>query len=122
GGILLKPLPRVVTTLADALALVGVPGAGLLDDPLLDAGVEHGAGLRDALAIHDVELGLAERRRQLVLHDLDLGAHPDRLRADLDRVLPSDVEPDRGIELQRAATCGRFRQIGRASCRERGWR
>src|SRR5215470_5442817 len=101
--IFLQPLARVLAALADAFGLVRVPGARLFDDPLLDAGVENGAGLRDALAVEHVELGLTERRRQLVLHDLDLGADADRLRALLDRVLAADVEADGGVELQRAA-------------------
>src|SRR5206468_11002781 len=104
-------LPIFLAPLADALGLVGVPGARLLDDPLLDAGVEDRAGLRDALAVKNVELRLAERSRQLVLHHLDLRAHADGFRALLDRVLPADVEPHRGIELQRAAAGGRFRRV-----------
>ena len=58
----------------------------LRDDVHRDADVEQAALLGDALAVHDVELGDAERRRDLVLHDLD--AHPvaDRLGAGLDRL------------------------------------
>ncbi len=103
-GVLLEIALGVLSALPDALARVGVPGAGLLDDVLLRGGVEHGAFLGDALAVDDVELRLAERRRQLVLHHLHLGVHADGLGAVLDRVLPADVEPDGGVELERAAT------------------
>src|SRR5438045_2278185 len=102
---------RVLAPLADALGLVGVPGARLLDDPLLDAGVEDRARLGDALAVEDVELRLAEGRRQLVLHHFDLGAHADGLRTLLDRVLPADVEPHGGVELQRAAARRCLRRV-----------
>ena len=53
--------------------------------------------------VHDVELGLLERRRDLVLDDLHADAVADRLDAVLERLDPPDVEPDRGVELQRAA-------------------
>ena len=74
----------VLAALAEALAVVGEPGAALLDDPVLDAEVEQVAFARDALAVHDVELGLAERRRHLVLDDLDARAAADDLIAVLD--------------------------------------
>src|SRR5262249_38706213 len=65
--ILLEERLGVLAALADALAVVGKPGAGLLDHPGLDAEIEDLAGFRDALAVHDVELDLLERRRELVL-------------------------------------------------------
>src|SRR5439155_19625173 len=108
GRVLLQPLLGVLTPMPDALVLERVPGARLLDEALLDGGVEDGAGLGDALAVEDVELRLAERRRQLVLDDLHLRTHADRLRAVLDRLLPPDVQTDRRIELQRAPTRGRL--------------
>src|SRR5262249_55629199 len=84
------PLLGVFPSLPDTLVLEAVPGARLLDEVLIDRGVEHGARLGHALAVEHVELRLAERRRQLVLHDLHLGSHADRLRPLLDRVLPPD--------------------------------
>src|SRR5262245_56731528 len=65
-GMLAQEVPRVLASLADALAVVGVPGARLLDDALLGAEVDQLALLRDADAVKDVKLGLAERRRDLV--------------------------------------------------------
>ncbi len=41
-------------------------------------------------------------RRDLVLDDLDAHAVADRLDAFLERLDPADVEPNRGVELQRA--------------------
>src|SRR5262245_33555977 len=42
--VVLQPLLRVLTPLPDPLVLIGVPGAGLLNDFLLDAGVEDRPG------------------------------------------------------------------------------
>src|SRR3712207_9431123 len=107
---------------------------------LLEPEVEDAARRGDPLAELDVELGLLERRRDLVLHDLDADAVADGLRALLERLDPADVEALRRVELQRAATrlglrraehhadlladlvredAERAREIGRASCRER---
>src|SRR5207237_3658400 len=59
---------RIVLALADAAALVGIPGAGFLDDPERAPELDDLAFARDALPVHDLELRLAERRRHLVLH------------------------------------------------------
>ena len=65
---------------------------------------------RDALAELDVELRLAERRRDLVLDDLDADAVADRLGAVLERLDAADVEPLGRVELQRAAARLRLRR------------
>src|SRR5205814_5618223 len=74
GRILLEPFLRVLPALPDALVLERVPGAGLLDELLLDAGVEDRPRLGDALAIDGVERGFARRRREVVIDDLPLRA------------------------------------------------
>src|SRR5215813_2674697 len=104
----LEEILRVLATLADALAVVGEPGARLLDHAGLDAEVDDLAHLGDALAVHDVELDLLERRRQLVLHHLDAGLVADHLVALLDHADAADVEPYRGVELERIAAGGRL--------------
>ena len=70
---------------------------------VLDPEVEDAARGRDALAELDVELGLAERRRHLVLDDLHADPVADRLRAVLERLDPADVQALGRVELQRAA-------------------
>src|SRR5207244_12924765 len=87
----------VVAPLAESLVAVGEERARLLDDVVLQREVEDAALGRDAEAVLDVELGLAERRRDLVLHDL--AAHPvaDRLDALLQRLDAADVEPLRRV-------------------------
>ena len=110
-GVVLEELAGVLLALTELVALVRVPGAGLADEARLDADVDEAALAADALAVHDVELGLLERRRQLVLDDLDAGAVADHVGAVLERLDASDVEPDRGVELERLAAGG---GLGRA--------
>src|SRR6185312_236637 len=57
-GIFLEELLGVFTALADALAVIGKPGTGFLDDIGLDAEINQFAELGHALAIHDVEFDL----------------------------------------------------------------
>src|SRR5262249_34116958 len=102
-GMLAQEVARVLAALADALAPERVPGPGLLEDALLRRDVDELALLREAGAVEDVELRRAERRRDLVLHDLHLGAAADHLVAVLDGAEAADVEPDRGVELERVA-------------------
>ena len=93
-GMVAQELLGVLAALADPLRLVGEPGAGLLDHAGLDAEVDQLAGLGDALAVHDVELDHAERRRDLVLDHLDPGLVADGLVAVLDRADAAHVEAD----------------------------
>src|SRR3954454_1258155 len=93
----------VVAPLAEPLVAVGEERARLGDDVVLDPEVEDAARGRDALAELDVELGLAERRRDLVLDDLDADPVADRLGAVLQRLDAADVQALGRVELQRAA-------------------
>ena len=93
----------VLAALADAGALVGEPGTGFLDDAGLHAEIDELAALRDALAVHDVELDHLEGRRHLVLHYLDAGLVADDLLLVLDLADAADVESDRGVEFERVA-------------------
>jgi hypothetical protein len=101
--VLAQVLARVVLALADLVAVVRVPRAGLLDDPVVDAELDDLAFARDALAVQDVEQRLAERRRDLVLDDLDARLVADDLLALLDRADAADVEAHRRVELERVA-------------------
>src|SRR5450759_4418994 len=100
---------RGLAALSEALLAAREPRAGLGDDAFLDTEVEQRTLLGDALAVHEVELGLAERRSHLVLDDL--GAHPvaDDVGPLLDRIDATDVDADRCVELQRAAAGGGLR-------------
>src|SRR5690606_21480370 len=107
----LEELAGVLLALAQLVALVRVPGTGLLDEAVLHAEVDDAALLGDAHAVEDVELGLLEGRSHLVLDDLDAGAVADRLGALLEGLDATHVETDRGVELERLAARG---GLGRA--------
>src|SRR4029077_14021069 len=98
-----QELLGLLPALAQLLALVGEPGPGLVDDPEVDAQVDDRALPADALAVHDVELGLLEGRGALVLHDLAPGAVAADLAPVLQALDPAEVEPNRGLELERPA-------------------
>src|SRR4051794_10849529 len=104
----LEELLRRLATLTEPGLPEGEPGAGLGDRVHRDSHVEQAALLGHALAVHDVELGHAEGRRDLVLDDLDADPVADRLGPGLDRLDAPDVEPDRGVELHRPAARGRL--------------
>ena len=90
----------VVTTLSNALVVVGEPGAALVDDIMLHSDVQKRAFLGDAFAVDHVKLGDTERRGNLVLDDLDLGMCTDDIGAVLQKFAAADIETDRGVELQ----------------------
>ena len=107
--VVLEKAADVFAALADALAGIAVPCAGLLHD-IVDYGeIEHIAFARDAFSVEDVELGFAEGRGNLVLDDLDLGARTDHDVAFFDGGDAANVDADRGVELERAAAGGGFR-------------
>ncbi len=95
--------------MTDLVALVGVPGTGLLDQALGNTQVNDLAVTVDTLAVKDLELGLTEWRRNLVLDDLDAGFATDHLVAFLDRAGTADIQTHRGVELQSVTTGGGFR-------------
>src|SRR3954468_4767606 len=55
-----EEVARVLLALAELVAVVGVPGARLANDLVLDTEVDERAFARDADAVQDVELGLLE--------------------------------------------------------------
>src|SRR6266540_3957110 len=99
-GVLLQIIARVVLALPDLFAVVRVPRAGLLDDVVCNAELDHLALARDALAVENVEQRLAKWRRDLVFHDLDPGLVADDFLAALDRPDAADIESHRRIELE----------------------
>src|SRR5256712_1701792 len=107
-GVLLRDLVGARAPLAEPFAAVREPRARLFDDAFDDGQIEQVTGPRDAFAVHDVELGFAEGRRDLVLHDLDAGAPADHRVAVLDARSSAVVLPHRRVELHRAAAGRRF--------------
>src|SRR5439155_11768975 len=107
--VLHEELLGVLAALAQLLAFVGVPGAALLHDALVDRDVEHAALTRDALSEDEVELGLTEWRRTFVLHHLGPYAVADVVGPVLDGLHAPDVDAHRRVELQRPTTRGGLR-------------
>src|SRR5258708_170778 len=85
-------------------AAVGVDDAGLA------AQVDDFAALGDPLAVHDVELDLAERRGDLVLDHLHADVVADDLVGLLHRAGAADIQAHRGVELQSVAAGRRLRR------------
>src|ERR1700730_11038176 len=91
--VLSQPLAGVVLALADLVAVVCVPGAGLLDDVMRHAKFDDFAFTRNAFTIENIEQRLAKRRRDLVLDHLDPRFVADDFLATLDCAYAADVEP-----------------------------
>src|SRR5690606_29602908 len=96
-------LPRALAPVTEVLAAERKVSAALLDDPARDAEVEKVAGLVDARPPPNLELGLLEGRRALVLHDLHAHTVADELVAVLDLPDAPHIEANTRIELERVA-------------------
>src|SRR2546425_11743153 len=107
--VLAQVVAHVLATLTETLIAIRHPRPALLQDPVLKRGVDERALTRDALVEQDVELGRAERRRDLVLHHLDLHPGSNRVEARLDHLDLADVEAHRRAELEGAAARLRLR-------------
>src|SRR5687768_2007150 len=107
-GVLPQERLGVFPALSKPLAAIGEPCAALFDDALDHSEVEQVAFARDAFAVHDVELRLAERRRHFVLHDFDASTPADYGVAILDASDAANVDAHRRIELERPPTGRRF--------------
>src|SRR5690554_1233081 len=107
--VLFQELAGVGFTLADFVAVVGVPGAGFVDEAFFNAHVQHFGHVVDALAVHDLELGLFERRRYLVLDDFYAGFVTDHFVTVFDSADAADVQAYGGVEFQSVTTGGGFR-------------
>src|SRR5260221_625825 len=84
-----------VAALAQARVVIGEERAALGDDFQGGADVDQVADLGDALVVHDVELGLAEGRGDLVLGHAHAGAGAGHVRALFNGLDAAHVQPDR---------------------------
>src|SRR6185503_13160470 len=74
---LLEVRARIVATLTDALTVEREPGAALLNDVEIGGHVDDLTRAADTLAVKNVELHLAERSGELVLHHFHPSAVSD---------------------------------------------
>lgn len=86
-GVVAQEIACVFPALSDADIAVGEPCAGLCDDFVCNAHIENGTFLRNTFTVDNVELGNAERRRNLVFNDFDARAVSDRRIALFQRVI-----------------------------------
>src|SRR5918996_4616169 len=105
-GILGEEGLGVLAPLAELVVAVDEPGPRFARDAVLDGDVEEAALLGNAAPVLDVELGLAEGGRDLVLDHLDANPRAHDLGTVLERVDTTNVEPDGRVELERAPTGG----------------
>src|SRR5579872_988325 len=99
---------RAFAALAKTFAAKRNPRAILFKDAAGNAEVEQIAFPGNAFAVKDVEFGFAERRGDFVLYDFCACARADNAVAFFNSLNAANVEADRSIELQRAATGGGF--------------
>src|SRR5437764_1052708 len=107
--LILQSLLRVLTTLAESLALVREPRTALFNYAIVRREIEQVAFLRNAFAVHDVEFAFTEWRRDFILRDFHLRAIAHDTIAVLDRADAANVETKRRIEFQRAAAASSLR-------------
>src|SRR5665213_1801026 len=98
--ILLEVAAHVFASLPDTFALIAVPRTRLVDDVIHDSEIQGVPLARDALAVKDVELGIAEGCRYLVLHDLHFGPRADDDVALFDSTNAANVDAHGRVELQ----------------------
>ena len=99
----LEELLGRLATLTQAHIAHGEPCAGLVHDAVFDAQIDQLACARNALAVHNVELGLLKRGRDLVFDHLDTGVAADHLGAVFQVLHAAHIQAHGCIELKRAA-------------------
>src|SRR5215469_14350638 len=103
-----QEVPGVLLALAELVALVGVPGAGLADDRLLHAQVDQAALPADSNSVQNIEFGGFERRTTLVLNYFYLRAVTHGIRTIFESFDAPDIQPHRRIKFQGLPARGRF--------------
>src|SRR5689334_16110411 len=84
-GVVFQELAGVLAALPDPLTFITKPRTALFHEVLCDAEVDQVAFFGDPFPVDDVEFGLAEGRRDLILDHLHLGAVADHDVAIFDR-------------------------------------
>src|ERR1700756_1043223 len=101
--VIFQELAGILAPLANAFALIAEPRPRLLKNIVVDRDVEQVALARNTFSVEDVELGLAEGRRDFILHHLHPRPRTGYHVAFLDGGNAANVDPHRRIELQRSS-------------------
>ena len=92
-----------LTSIADLVAIDGIPVAGLGNEPKLFAEVEDFAIFGDAFSKNHVDIAAFKRRSDLVFDNFDFDGIANDIGARFDSFGAADIKTDGSIELQRAA-------------------
>lgn len=113
GTVFVEERLGVFAPLSETGLPVGIERAGLLDDSAFRTDVDDFAGAGDAFVEKDIDLDLAERRRDLVLDDLHFGPGPGSLAivsgSGFDLFFSADIEALGGVEFKGVSTGRGFR-------------
>src|SRR6266513_4498844 len=106
--VVLQSFLRSVPALGKLSALVVQPRAALFDNLFFQGDIEKRAGRGNSLVIHDVELGLGEWRRYLVLLHFDARAITrDDAVGLLNCPDSADIDPHTGVKLSSSSARSR---------------
>ena len=89
--------------MTESFAIVLQEGSGFVHDTILDGEVENVTNFRNALVIHDVKFGGAERRSNFVFDDFNFSAVTGDIVTFFDLTDSSNIETNRGVELESVA-------------------
>ncbi len=104
-----QEVPGVLLALAELVAVVGVPGAGLAHDALLHAEIDKAALTANSVTVQNIEFRDFEWRRHFILDDFYPGSVSDRICSVFQGLDAADIKSNRCIELQRLPASGRLR-------------
>ena len=107
--IVLQVLFRILPALSDLGVVVRVPCPAFYDYAAVRRQIQNISFSGNPFAEHDIKFCLPERRRDLILHHFDAGTVAHYFAALLQRFDPADIQTDRRIELQSAASGSRLR-------------
>ena len=94
--------------MANLIALIAVPRTGLLDIAIVDTDVDNFTHAVDTLTVHDLELDLFERRRDLIFHHFHARLAAYHFVTFFHRADAAYIQTHRGVELQGVAASGGF--------------
>src|SRR5207245_10836006 len=110
--VLAKVGPNAFAPLAELQIAVAEPRAGSHDDLLKHRQIEHIPLVADAVSMHHIKFGDAERRGDLVFHHLRPHTLPDHVFPFLELADTAHIDPTGAIALERPAAGGRLGTAG----------
>src|SRR5579859_1200111 len=106
--ILPQKLFGVLTSLTQTNITTGKPGTTLLDQAHFQTKVNQTTFARNALTIHNIELGSLKGRSHLILHHTDARAVAHSILSLFDSIGTTNIQTHRGVEFEGFAARRRF--------------